>query len=154
MEEVLQQLTIPSLRASIVELYQAEQSNIAELDAMKRNVSGQIDLFEELESVLTSFLPTHLQVFLSNYNCKQKDAFSNTIQEIERFVHLEKSSDRFDGKSSVSPLEEITFLPNIVDSILKEVRIKRKFLDKYVIFLFFYSKGSDDIVMSFYPISD
>ena len=126
MEEVLQQLTIPSLRASIVELYQAEQSNIAELDEMKRNVSGQIDLFEELESVLTSFLPTHLQVFLSNYNCKQKDAFSNTIQEIERFVHLEKSSDRFDGKSSVSPLEEITFLPNIVDSILKEVRIKKK----------------------------
>ena len=152
MEEVLQQLTIPSLRASIVELCQAEQSNIAELDALKRNVSGQIDLFEELESVLTSFLPTHLQVFLSDYNCKQKDPFSNSIQEIERFVHLEKSSDRFDGKSSVSPLEEITFLPNIVDSILKEVRIKRNSFDKYVIY--FYSKGGNDIAMSFHPISD
>ena len=154
LEEVLQQLTIPSLRASIVELCQAEQSNIAELDAMKQNVSGQIDLFEELESVLTAFLPTHLQVFLSNYNSKEKDAFSNTIEEIERFVHLEKSSDRFDRKSSVSPLEEITFLPNIVDSILKEVRIKKKFLDKYVIYLFLNCKGSYDIVMSFHPISD
>ena len=153
MEEVLQQLTIPSLRASIVELCQTEQSNIAVLDAMKQNESGRIDLFEELESVLTAFLPTHLQVFLSNYNSKEKDAFSNTIEEIERFVHLEKSSDRFDRKSSVSPLEEITFLPNIVDSILKEVRIKRK-KDKYVIYFFLYCKGSHDIVMSFHPISD
>lgn len=84
-------------------------------------MSGQTELLEEVENVLTSFLPSYLQVFLSNYYSQQKDAFSTAIREIERFLYLEKASNRLDTNSSMSPLEEITFLPNIVDSILKEV---------------------------------
>ena len=119
----MQQLIIPGLRESIVQLCLAEQSENADCDIMKQKMSDQSELLEEVESVLTSFLPAHLQAFVSNYNSNKKDGFSRTIEEIDRLVHLEEPSNRLGTKSSMSPLEEITFLPKIVETLLKEVSV-------------------------------
>ena len=123
MEEVLQQLIIPGLRKSIVQLCVAEQTENADCDIMKHQMSDHSELLEEVESVLTSFLPDHFQDFVSNYNSNEKDAFSRTIEEIDRLVHLEEPSNRLGTKSSMSPLEGIMFLPKIVETLLKEVSV-------------------------------
>ena len=123
LEEVLQQLIIPGLRSSIVGLCMAEQTENVESDLKKNAMTGNDKLFEEVENVLTALLPNNFQAFLSTYSSNNKDAFSNTIKELENFVHLEKSTNKLETKSSTSPLEEITFLPNIVASILKEVSL-------------------------------
>ena len=132
MEEVLQQLIIPGLRSSIVGLCMAEQTENVESNLKKNTMSGNEKLFEEVEKVLTALLPINLQAFLSTYNSNNKDAFSNTIKELENFVHLEKSTNKLETKPSTSPLEEITFLPNIVASMLKEVSLDKTRNSGYV----------------------
>ena len=123
MEEVLQQLIIPGLRESIVQICVAEQTENTDCDIMKHKMSDESELLEEVEFVLTSFLPAHLQDFISNYNSYEKDAFSRTIAEIDRLVHIEEPSNRLGTKSSMSPIEEITLLPKIVETLLKEVSV-------------------------------
>merc|ERR1711879_863246 len=124
-EEVLRQLIIPGLRESIVQLCVAEQIENTECDLMQHKISDQSELLEEVESVLISFLPGHLQAFFSNYNSNEKDAFSRTIAEIDRLVHLEALSNKLGTKSSMSSLEEITFLPKIVETLLKEIELHK-----------------------------
>ena len=123
LEEVLQQLVIPGLRSSIVDLCIAEQEKYTELNKTEQLAefhSTAIRL-DEIEQLLISRLPKHLQANLKSCTSKNNDIFTTTLKELDGFLHVKITSNQIESKGTSSPLEEINCLDNVIRSVMNEV---------------------------------
>ena len=120
---MLQQLIIPGLRTSIVELCIAEQTKnvISTQDQPGGILNNTASRIDKIECLLISRLPTHFQDILKSSSLKNKNPFSGTLSELDSFLHVYITSNKIESKGASSPLEEIQCLPNIVRSIMEEV---------------------------------
>ena len=120
---MLQQLIIPGLRTSIVELCIAEQTENPNINQTQPTglFNTTVSRLDEIERLLISRLPKHLQDVLKYCSLKNKDIFSSTLKELDSFLHVNITSNKLESKGTSSPLEEIQNLPNIVRSIIEEV---------------------------------
>ena len=121
LEEVLQQLIIPGLRTSIVELCIAEQTENSNSSQPTGLLNNRVSRIDEIERLLISRLPKHLQDVLKSCALKNNDIFSSTLKELNSFIHVNITSNKIESRGASSPLEEIHCLPNIVCSVIEEV---------------------------------
>ena len=128
LEEVLQQLIIPSLRPSMVELRDAELMSSSESRFKQPNILNEatsLKYSKQIEEILISRLPTRIQeAFNSSQIGTNKDVFSSTMAELNCFGNIDTSLNELEttGKQiGISPLEQLNRLPNIVKTIIDEV---------------------------------
>ena len=122
LEEVLQQLIVPRLRGSILELCAAERSENPKHDVKETTTTldPSFNILEEMENVLISRLPNHLQDALSFSTSKNKDIFSNAIKMLDSLFHTNTISAKSETVVT-SPLEQLNGLPKIVRSVMEQV---------------------------------
>ena len=122
LEEVLQQLIIPGLRPSIVELCEAEQVEDYESSVKQSNTTlkNSLDYSKEIENILMLRLPKHMQDVLNGYTSTNEDMFCSTMKELNSIFHADVIPNQIET-TGTSPLEQLNRLPNIVRSVMDEV---------------------------------
>ena len=122
LEEVLQQLIIPGLRPSIIELCEAEQVDNWESSLKQPNttLNTTFNNSKEIENILMLSLPKHIQDVLNGYTSNNEDIFCSTIKELNYFCHTDIISNKMET-TGTSPLEQLNRLPIIIRSIMDEV---------------------------------
>ena len=122
LEEVLQQLIIPGLRPSIVELCEAEQVEDYESSVKQSNTTlkNSLDYSKEIENILMLRLPKHMQDVLNGYTSTNEDMFCSTMKGLNSIFHADVIPNQIET-TGTSPLEQLNRLPNIVRSVMDEV---------------------------------
>ena len=124
MEEVLQQIVIPSLRPHIVELYEIElacHSKTESIDPIRFCTTLQST--KQIETDLIEGLPKHLKGIMQCNKHTDVDNFSNVIKVLqcigpEQATFNEMKTTLIKGQS---PLEKLNHLPDLVKTILDKV---------------------------------